>query len=291
MLRQWIRKVPALVQRAGTIHRIVGSTDVRGEGTHFAISDLGPFVLVGVARGIEGPGLPPFGRHPHAGLVAISHVPIGSWHSHSNVPGQEDISMEQGDVLVTLAGRGITHDEISVGAGDHELTQIILRLPAEYRDASPALWLAKPAQVAEGVLRLFDRDLLAAAGVDAVGYHLRIPPGERIELDVEAAHTTGFVYARSGSVAVSGERIAQHDVAVLGARGAALVLQADDNEPAECLVGLGAPIEEEWVKRLGHNGFVVAADAPSAEACLGAYEGDPQGFGKTLRSQHVPRTG
>lgn len=280
MLRQVVELVPSLPQMGGRIRRVIGSTDARGQGTPFAIADVGPFVLFGVADGLQGPELPPFGVHPHAGLVAVSYVPTGGpWRSKSNVPGQEHLPLDQGEVLVTLSGRGIAHDEVTVGDGAHALVQIILRQPASHRDVPAALWGVRPVAIADGVWRLFDRGVLKRAGVDATCYHVRLPPRGVLDLPVDSGHRSGFAFAHRGAVSVSGRRLEEHSVAVLGPVGDGLRLEAEE-APVDCIVGFAAPHEEPWAKLLGANGFVIARDDAGAQAKLAEYGRDPERFGQ-----------
>lgn len=269
--RRPTRVLPALPEGNGQLMRVVGGTDARGHGTAFAIRDVGPYLLVGDARGIMGPGQPPFGDHPHAGLIAVSHVPDGGpWESRANVPGSEVIPFAAGDVLMTFAGRGIVHDETTVGDGEHHMLQIILRLPTAMRDAPASVGRWRPPQMVSGVTCLFDGERLRDVSIEAAAYHVRLPAGQSVELTLHDAHRTGFVYARNGSVEVSGVPLQPMDVAVLGAQGKLLTLSAVDDD-CECLIGVGAPIEEPWAKLLGHNGFVVAADEAGAAALLDRY--------------------
>jgi len=278
--RRPTRVLPALSQADGTLRRLVGGVDARGGGTTFPIMEVGPFILVGEARDLMGAEQPPFGAHPHAGLVALSHVPSGApWESRANVPGLELLPFTVGDVVMTLAGRGIVHDEPTVGDGAHDLLQIILRLPAETRDAAAAIRRWRAVRLADGVSRLFNSEQLVETGLDAAAYLVRVPAGGSVELELSSAHTAGFVYARSGCVDVSGRRLQPHDVAVLGSEGDVLWLAADCDHEVECLVAVGAPVAGPWAKLVGHNGFVVAADEAGAAAALARYGRDGSRFG------------
>jgi redox-sensitive bicupin YhaK (pirin superfamily) len=236
--------------------------------------------LVVDTRRIEGPDQPPFGRHPHAGLVVISYCAAGrDWKSECNVPGQETMTLHAGESLVTVAGRGIMHDERSTSDGSHEMTQIILRLPAASRNVSAWLLKSPVADLGNGILRIFDSAALAPSGVDAEGYHVRLRPGASIELPIAPTHRSGFVFTRSGTVSVGAEFIAEHSVAVLDETGDTLWLEAGPDAPAELLIGLGSPLEEPWAKLLGGNGFVIAQDEASAASLLESYASDPERFG------------
>jgi redox-sensitive bicupin YhaK (pirin superfamily) len=275
------RILDALPRMGGTLTRLVGSTDAHGGGTDFAIPDLGPFILIEDARGIVGPDQPPFGEHPHAGLVVASYVAEGGpWRSRANAEGYEDVSFGAGDVVITCAGRGIRHDERTVGAGDHAMTQIILRLPAARRDVRASVVKHSPVTIAEGVRRLFDRDSFGDLGLDAAFHHVTLESNRSARLSVDPAHAVGFVYARTGSVRLGDATLEQGQMAVLTAEGEVLELAAAHDAGADALVGTGAPLDEPWAKLLGHEGFVVGADADAVEALMDRYADDPEGFGR-----------
>jgi redox-sensitive bicupin YhaK (pirin superfamily) len=261
----------------GAGRRFVGSTDLRGQGVQYPITHLGPFILVEEALGIMGPGMPPFGSHPHAGLAVLSYVAEGGrWRSLCNQPGFEHVEFGPGEGLLTNAGRGAAHDEHSVGEGEHAMLQLILRLPASRRGMAPTIRKLVPAEVAPGVLRLLDREALAGTGLDVTVTRVTISAEAVVEVAVDPAHTLGFVYVRSGELLLDGQTVAAEHVAVLAAEGEALVLEGT----CDVYVGTAAPLEEAWVKLLGHDGFVVAADEHAAQALLREYAADRAGFGR-----------
>ena len=67
-LRSAARRV--LSCKASPLLRLVGTTDFKGNGTKHEIADVDPVVLCDIGY-MEGKGLPPFGMHPHYGLIAV----------------------------------------------------------------------------------------------------------------------------------------------------------------------------------------------------------------------------
>lgn len=265
----------------GRLARVVGSLDLEGKGTRFDLAEVGPFVLVDDARGLDGPDLPPFGAHPHAGLVALSYVASGGpWRSRANAPGAEEIPFGAGDVLVTVAGRGAVHDERTEGPGLHEMTQIILRLPARRADVAASVTRIAPERIAPSVLRLFGPSTLAPLDLDAAAYHVVLAPGDDATITLPASQRAGFAYTRGGAAHVAGVAVTADHVAELAPDGSPLVIEASDDRGADLLLGVGAPLDEPWVKLLGHDGFVVAPSEDAARALMAAYAHERERFGQ-----------
>ena len=60
--------------KAGPLTRLVGSLDVKGQGTKHELEGLDPVVLCDYSGVIAGAGKPPFGLHPHYGMIAVTAV-------------------------------------------------------------------------------------------------------------------------------------------------------------------------------------------------------------------------
>ncbi len=280
MKRSISRVVPAKSTFGGMGRRFVGSTDLMGQGTEFPIADIGPYIMVEEGRGIVGPGNPPIGLHPHAGLIAISYVPRGDrWTSLSNLPGSEEVNFAAGDVLLTRIGRGGIHCEESAGEGEHELFQLVLRLPASHREVPSQITVVRPKKLEPGVLQLVNRDSLAGTGLDVTLTHCTIPSKGTVELAVPPSHSIGFLYVHSGELQIGDQTVQSEHMAVLSSEGSSLELASSREAGCQVYVGTAVPVDDEWVKLLGHNGFVVAADKASAEAKLEEYAADPASFG------------
>lgn len=261
----------------GLLRRLVGSVDHLGQGTEFELAEIGPYILIEDASGIEGPDQPPFGAHPHCGLTAVSWIPAGgTWRSPTNALDSTELSVNAGEVLVTCAGRGVVHDERTASEGTHELIQIILRLPQARR--GDAAWLRKHSaqRIDEHTVRVFDPEALSGTDIDATAYHVTLGADEETALDIPDRYV-GFAYVRRGTARVDGLEIEEGALAVLRPDHGTLHLDAVTE--AQVFVGLGAPIDEPWAKLLGNEGFVVAADADGAAAKMAEFEGDPERFG------------
>lgn len=300
---------PAKAKMGGRLMRVVGSLDPLGQGTEFPIPHLGAFVMVEDARRLPGPGVPDFGMHPHSGLLACSYIPEGGpWEALSNLSGAERERLEASQVAMLAARRGVVHDEHTGSEGEHSIVQIILRLPSARWELDSSLRVSSATIVAQGddagedagedagagagadvaaaawrLTRIFDAETLGEPGLDASMYRVEAGAGARVRVPLAAAHDELFVYVREGPVSCAGRRwetgTVLHFDRDSGCEGA-LELSSLSGSTCDVLVGSSAALAEVWVKRLGHDGFVVAADLEAARAKLEAFARDPATFGR-----------
>ncbi len=277
--RTVVRVLATLPMMGGLLRRVIGSTDIHGAGTPWEVPELGPFVMFDEARGLEGPEMPPFGMHPHAGLVAVSIIPEGGrWTSRSNVPKSEPIPLDSGDVLLSHAGWGVVHDEHTTSAGSHSMMQIILRLPAAARESRP--WFRKLGRVsleADGVHCALGPGELRELGLDSAIHLGRMSPSSTAAVDIPSTHSEILVYVREGSASVCGTEVRADHFALLADEGA-MTLESG-GEGAYVVVLSGSKVDEPWVRLLGHNGFLIGGDAEAAQAKMAEFTGNPEGFG------------
>lgn len=278
-MRMCKRLIPVDSLAGGKLCRVIGGLDAKGQGHAFPINDLGPFLYVEDAQSIVGPGQPPFGMHPHAGILAVSYVPAGDpWESLTNAPGAEKLPILAGKGLLSCAGRGVVHDEHTTGDGPHQIFQIVLRLPSSQHSHEAWIDPFEAIEVSDGVYKIFDAETLRTSGLQATLFHGSLTPQASFAYTPEDGYSAAFVYTRHGSLDVAGETIPAGHLAILSNDG---TIEISNPTPAPCefLCGAGVPIPEDWVKLLGHNGFVVAANLQDAEAKLQEYAQSPATFG------------
>lgn len=69
----------------GSLSRLIGGLDFKGQGTNHPLISVDPFILCDSAVEIVGPGKPPFGYHPHHGLIAMTYVLSGAFDDEDNL--------------------------------------------------------------------------------------------------------------------------------------------------------------------------------------------------------------
>ena len=136
-----LRLVRYATTRSGPPHidmlrRAIGTTDIDGKGTKHPVErQADPFVILDEA--VLPPNTkPPFGAHPHAGLVAVT-IPFNPsfagllWDNISELNGEKEYGPLWSNGLFQIkAGRGVVHDE----GRDVDKEVILSRVPQSVID-------------------------------------------------------------------------------------------------------------------------------------------------------------
>ncbi len=129
---------------AGPFHRLVGSVDCKGKGTLHELEHVDPIVLLDdggkhIGKGnsfnpmtnirvkiwFQYLGLPPFGIHPHSGLIAITFIVEGAMSDMDNLNGESKELNGAGDIYAVSSGLGVAHMEKTASDGANRYIQII----------------------------------------------------------------------------------------------------------------------------------------------------------------------
>lgn len=87
-----------------------------------------------------------FPMHPHRGLETITYVLAGKIRHRDSLGGKEEIIA--GDVQWMTAGRGVVHEEMPQGIGNHmEAFQLWVNLPASLKMGPPRYQEIKDAKI------------------------------------------------------------------------------------------------------------------------------------------------
>ena len=275
-LRSIIRKVLPVGKHS---ERFVGTTDLRGKGTTHSLADVDPVVLCdgGV---MEGKGIPPYGLHPHYGLIATTTIFSGSIMDADNINGASDQLNQTGGIYVVSAGKGVCHEEHTATEGSHDAMQTIFKIPNDKSDLPPELIKATKDQIpvikiAGGELRL---NLGKLGDVESPANPKALPrvvmarafveKGKKMEIPLDADLEHGFVYIVSGECKVGkeGEILSRDGGILLFGSGGNLCLDNEGKDSVcEALVVAGKPLNEPWVKLLVNSGFIIANDEETAQ--------------------------
>ena len=242
-------------------------------------------------------------RHPHTGLATVSWLFMGQI-DHLDSAGNRAV-VRPGELNLMVAGRGITHQEISTADTSvlHGV-QLWYALPESTRHMEHDFIHHVPQPVCGdgSQIRVFIGEL---AGDDAqvetftpplLGAEILLEPGAVLELDVQEGFEHG-VYLDSGALSVDGVAVEAGHLAYIGPGRESLRLEVDDDaEPVRLILLGGEPLGEEivmWWNFIGRTHEEVVAyraiyqhelgfeDAPSEEilAAAGLSPDDPPRFG------------
>lgn len=213
-----------------------------------------------------------FPDHPHRGFETVTYMLAGSM-QHGDNKGNSGL-LGPGSVQWMTAGRGIVHSEMPMQEdGLMWGFQLWVNLPARDK-MTPPRYQDIPAEdvpsvaLADGVTAKIIAGELGGAEGPVAGiatrpffFDLAIEAGAAQVLPVPASHNA-FVYVFDGCVSVSGESVAEKEIALLG-NGDELSLSSERG--GRCLVVGGRPLEEP-VARYGP--FVMNTEQELRQAFL-----------------------
>jgi len=265
---------------AGPLKRLVGSLDIKGQGTKHELEGVDPVVLCDYAA-ITGAGNPPFGSHPHYGLIAVTTVFEGCFSDEDNLNPPDGHINAAGGVYMVSAGRGVCHQEATAKDGKHVAIQTIFKIPEDKKDLLPELIKVDAKDIPDlglygGSAKLLVGrlgDVESPAKVKAlprvVMLLLKVNAEAKMEVPLDSDLEHGFVVITNGKCRLGGAQEwseAGKGMWLFGP-GKDLGLEAGD-EGAEMLMVAGKPLNESWVKMLGRNGFIIAANEEEAEKVM-----------------------
>jgi len=265
---------------AGPLKRLVGSLDFKGKGTKHDLEGLDPVVLCDYAA-ITGAGQPPFGLHPHYGMIAVTTIVEGAFTDADNLNPPDGHINSAGGIYMVSAGRGVCHQEATANDGKHVAFQTIFKIPEDKKDLLPELIKVEAKDIPDlgidgchasllvGRLGKIESPAKVKALPRVAMLMIKAQAESRMKLPLDADLEHGFVVVVSGKCLLGGGDgwcEAGKGLWLFG-QGAELEVVAGDNG-VEALVVACKPLNEPWVKLLGGNGFIITATEEEAEKVM-----------------------
>lgn len=265
-----------------TVRRTLPHKRIRTVGAWCFVDHYGPDHVVDTGGMVVAP-------HPHIGLQTVSWLLEGEI-EHRDSAGHHAL-VRPGELNLMTAGDGISHSEVSTPETTvlHGV-QLWVALPEEARHDPPSFAHYAPPRVGEAgwSARVFLGSLLGHASpvptaTPLLGAEVLLDPGTSLRAPVDAAFEHG-VLVDTGSLAVDGAEVKQHDLAYLAPGRDVLTLTAYD-APVRLLLLGGEPFTEpvvmwwNFVART-HEEVVAAREAWQAQVTRGdRVVGDSQEVG------------
>ena len=253
--------------------RVIGSTDVRGQGTKHAIADINPFVLLDETAVFTKKHVPPFGRHPHSGAMILTICLMGSLNNMTIKDGKE-VSEVVGPgpfVLGLNANRGAVHDEHTSSDQPTKLMQLAW-LTGDNESDCEFQHVAEPKVLKEddceimlccGTFRQEASGIMCRQNPSVTAFVVKLTSGGIFETD-EFEEGNVFVYCidyeeKRGPLLVNDNEVPNAHVTDMSLEsGSKLKIENKNGHDVSVLVGYGKPIEPKWKKLLMFDGFVFA---------------------------------
>ena len=248
------RPVPLGGLRAMTVHRTLPQRGRSLIGSWCFLDHYGP-------DNVEATGGMFVPRHPHTGLATVSWLFSGEI-DHLDSGGNA-ARVRPGELNLMIAGRGITHQELSVP--DTTLlhgVQLWYALPDATRFSDNAFihYVPQVVDLGDASARVFIGELCGSISpVDTrtpelLGAEITLQPHASLRLQVRADFEHG-VLAESGTVAVNGTEIAHRSLGYVGVGATTLTVTTGAAAARIVLLG-GVPLGEQivmWWNFIGRN--------------------------------------
>jgi redox-sensitive bicupin YhaK (pirin superfamily) len=270
------RLVPLGGVRATTVHRTLPQRRRSLVGSwcfldHFGPDDVSP------TGGLQVP------RHPHTGLATVSWLFAGRVEHLDS--GGNAASVVAGELNLMIAGRGITHQEMSdPGTSVLHGVQLWYALPDETRFGENAFvhYVPEPVTLPGVTARVFIGELLGSVSPvdtrtpDLLGAELVLEPGASARLTVRTDFEHG-VLAERGEVTVNSAVVDHRSLAYIPPGSETFVITAGDTEARVILLG-GVPLGEQivmWWNFVGRSHDEIVEYRRRYQAELGFEPADP----------------
>eukprot|EP00288_Rhodomonas_lens_P009033 CAMPEP_0177729612 /NCGR_PEP_ID=MMETSP0484_2-20121128/21532_1 /TAXON_ID=354590 /ORGANISM="Rhodomonas lens, Strain RHODO" /LENGTH=341 /DNA_ID=CAMNT_0019242513 /DNA_START=92 /DNA_END=1114 /DNA_ORIENTATION=- len=285
--------------------RAIGGSDINGDGVPHAFQHCHPFLFLEDALLPRGQ-MPPFGKHPHAGLCSVTILFRGDHLKPWDSMNGDCPVVESGGMYVLHSGTGIVHAE-----------EEVLHNAADASEYTHACFLWFDPGISHPMPRMAHTQILQHRNIPEViqegGMRIRVLLGEyrhKISLaqndharlllldcylDVDAPQQVvslpadapaAFVYVPwnggEGEFGGSKVRVAALEVGHVTGEGRALTVKNVGRTRLHCLIGAGESRGSVPCMLFGNNGAVAQPSEEAARCTMARYERDPEGFGALL---------
>ncbi|CAM3435456.1 pirin family protein [Occultella aeris] len=275
------RLVPLGGPRAMTVYRTLPQRRRSLVGAWCFLDHYGPDD-VSTTGGMQVP------RHPHTGLATVSWLFTGRIEHLDS--GGNAAAIVPGELNLMIAGRGITHQELSdPGTSTLHGVQLWYALPERTRFTENAFvhHTPEPVELPGITARVFVGSLLGSVSPvdtrtpDLLGAELTLEPGATARLTVRADFEHA-VLAENGAVTVNSEVVDHRSLAYAPPGSDTLVITAGDTRVRVILLG-GVPLGEQivmWWNFVGRDHDEVVEFRRRYQAELGFEPADPSDVDK-----------
>ena len=250
--------------------RLIGTTDIDGNGTSHEVEQVDPIVLFDYVK-MNATGESAFRPHPHFGLTAMSFLPDkGVWKAWDSLKGDTEEHLYPGGLYYVHAGKPAFHHEFAApetieaqetvefvqlvwNATDEEGVETVIIQP----DDIPVV------ATEDHIVRVMAGEFLGVESVQPFAHRKIIYAYAQLlsssPLEVELPKDmNGILFPIEGDVNVNNLTVNEHQMMILGEEDRALsVSRSDPNKPARFIIAAGEPVNRPFHKLLGLGGFII----------------------------------
>ena len=250
--------------------RLIGTTDIDGNGTSHDVADVDPIVLFDFVK-INTSAESPFRPHPHVGLTAMSFLPVrGTWMAWDSLEGDSELHLQTGGLYYVHAGTPAFHHEFPspdtvAGAMEVEFVQLVWNATDE---ADVCTVVLPPEDVpvvtsAHGSVRVLAGDFCGVSAIQPFTHrkiiyaYVQLDQGGRMDFPIPAS-MRGMLFVIEGKLGINGSTVDAEQMMILGDEDTALaVTNLDAERVTRFIVAAGEPLNRPFCKLLGLGGFII----------------------------------
>ena len=250
--------------------RLIGTTDIDGNGTSHEVADVDPIVLfdfVNINTGAESP----FRPHPHVGLTAMSFLPVGgTWMSWDSLEGDSDQHLQTGGLYFVQAGTPAFHhefpspDTVAV-AMEVEFLQLVWNATDE-EDVRTVVVQPEDVPVVtseHGSVRVLAGAFCGVSSVQPFTHrkiiyaYVQLDEGGRMDFSIPP-NMRGILFVIQGKLGVNDATVDAEQMMILGDDDAVLATNNPEvDRVTRFIIAAGEPVNKPFRKLLGLGGFII----------------------------------
>ena len=250
--------------------RLIGTTDIDGNGTSHEVADVDPIVLFDFVN-INTSAESPFRPHPHVGLTAMSFLPVGgTWMSWDSLEGDSDQHLQTGGLYFVHAGTPAFHHEFPspdtvAAAMEGECLQLVWNATDE-EDGRTVVVQPEDVPVVtseHGSVRVLAGDFCGVSAVQPFTHrkiiyaYVQLDQGGRMDFSIPT-NMRGILFVIEGKLGVNQATVDAEEMMILGDDDAALATKnLDVDRVTRFIIAAGEPVNKPFRKLLGLGGFII----------------------------------
>lgn len=250
--------------------RLIGTTDIDGNGTSHEVADVDPIVLFDFVR-VDTSAESAFRPHPHVGLTAMSFLPAsGTWMAWDSLDGDSAQHLEAGGLYYVHAGTPAFHHEYPspdtvAAAKKVEFVQLVWNATDE-EDVRTVVVQPEDVPVVtseRSSVRVLAGDFCGVSATQPFTHrkivyaYVQLDQGGGKDFAIPAG-MRGMLFVIEGKLGANDAVVEAEQMMILGEEDAALTaINLGADRQTRFIIALGEPVNKPFHKLLGLGGFII----------------------------------
>ena len=250
--------------------RLIGTTDIDGNGTSHEVSDVDPILLFDFVK-LNTREASSFRPHPHIGLTAMSFLPLGgTWMAWDSLKGESDSHLHAGGLYYVHAGLPAFHHEFpspeTVKAEmDVEFIQLVWNSTDE-EEVETVIIQPEDVPVVtteNATIRVLAGDFCGVKSVQPFTHrkiiyaYVQLQKHKTVDLEIPPS-MRGIIFAIEGKLKVNDVTVDDQQMMILGDENQTLsITNLSTDSVSRFIIAAGEPLNKPYFKLIGLGGFII----------------------------------